>query len=63
MRAHEAGGVVFGVLLRTLYGEVDLVLAETFVDGVDGMHEAFQAVGVVGRLRRKEVQLHAGVAL
>ena len=55
MRSHEAGRIVFGVVLRPLYGKMYLVFAEPFVDGIDGAHQAFLTRVLIRRLRGKEV--------
>ena len=63
MGTEEAGRIVMGVGVGALDGKMNLVLAESFVDGIDGLHETFLARAVFGLLRRKQIQLHATVAL
>ena len=63
MGTEKAGRIVMGVGVGALDGKMNLVLAESFVDGIDGLHEPFLARAVFGLLRRKQIQLHATVAL
>ena len=60
---HKAGGIVLSIGVGALDGEMDLVLTEALVDGVNGLHESFLTRAVFDLLRRKEVQLHTAIGL
>ena len=61
--AHEAGRVVLGLGIAALNGEMDLVLTEPLVDGIDGFHESFLTGAVLDLVGCKKVQLHTAVGL
>ena len=59
MRTHEAGRVIALVGFFALYGEMNLILTETPVNTIDGLHQPLLSAHFFYLVGSKDIQLDA----